>query len=280
MRIHQTIQGFSPFSYQYLLQELAFYRFQGHYENSGLEVSVQPLSAKDNLHDFLNLHPRQSFLPVPVLYREHWQWMSLKPAEIQSMWLPLQRAQGKVATAGLGLGYYALRAAAKPEVERVDVYEIDPRVIRFFEKTFSDRAECSKIHIIQGDVHQKLVDRTYDFCFLDFYGAPFPVQYLKDLSFFLERNQFGYCHIWYEERIVQELWLKRCDLKLRSDESALLWMWQEYLLTEGFSLKPRLPELLVEGYSKIRNYEGGVGRVRSQQSQQVTHRMEQFEGRC
>lgn len=246
----------SPFSTQYCLQEVDFYGLRSHYyEDSGLEVRIKALNAKDNLHDFLNEHPRQSLPPVPTLYREHWQWMSLKPAEIQSMWVPIRQATGRVATAGLGLGYYALRVAAKPEVESVDVYEIDYRVIDFFTQQFSHREEFSKIHIVPGDVRQTLIDRTYDFCFLDFYGVPFPSCYLEDLKQVISRNQIGQCRMWYQERILQQLWMDGAEIALDPDEMAFFLLWQEYRKTGNYPLKPRLPQVLVEGYHQLRRRE-------------------------
>jgi len=83
-------------------------------------------TAVGRLDDYLNVQMRLDPLRVPT-YRldDSGLWMTLTPMEVQSAWVPIQRAHGTVVLGGLGLGYAALAMAAKPEVTRVtvDVYQ-------------------------------------------------------------------------------------------------------------------------------------------------------------
>lgn len=103
---------------------------------------------------------RMGELNVPALWIDRELWMSYAPAEIQSQWVPLQMAKGQVAVGGLGMGYYALAAASRPEVTKVYVFEKDHRVVAMFDALYANpgplRSACEKIRIVLGDVRKEL----------------------------------------------------------------------------------------------------------------------------
>ncbi len=99
------------------------------------------------------------------------EWMTLLPNETVTTLPAVYRAHGRVLTFGLGLGYFAFRAAEKKEVESVTVVELS-----------TDAAELFKTHILPFFSHPEKVtvvvedafsfldrmrDGEYDFAFAD-----------------------------------------------------------------------------------------------------------------
>lgn len=102
-------------------------------------------------------------------------WMSLTPNEINTMRWNINRSRGKVLTFGLGLGYYAYKAAMKEDVEGVYVVEYDKDIIRMFTECILPKMECKdKIHIIECDAYEyasKVRDGEYDYIFVDIWKS-------------------------------------------------------------------------------------------------------------
>lgn len=88
----------------------------------------------------------------PALWENERVWMSITPNEIETMRLPLEQAQGKVLVFGLGLGYFAVKAAWKNTVEQVTVVEKNSQIIQFFTRYILPLvAHKEKIHIVEQD---------------------------------------------------------------------------------------------------------------------------------
>ncbi len=159
----------NPFDLNDLRTESAWYPITKYDDNAGVRIDTRMVTGQCN--ELLNV---AMFIPAdnlyaPVLRIDKQIWMSLTPMEIQAAWVPLQLAHGEVATGGLGLGYFALRAAEKDDVVTLDVYERDQRVIDLFHKLHSKCAGFEKINIIHGDIRETMVDKYYDFVFMDIY---------------------------------------------------------------------------------------------------------------
>lgn len=88
-----------------------------------------------------------------VLYKGRTPWMSTGLLEQESHAWHVHRARGLVVVAGLGMGLYAFAAAARPQVERVVVVEIDPDVIAVMRAAggFGRWAGRDKVTLIEGD---------------------------------------------------------------------------------------------------------------------------------
>lgn len=80
-------------------------------------------------------------------------WMSTSLFELESHAFHLQSAGGLVVTAGLGMGMFAAAAAAKSEVDRVIVVEIDETIIDLVgHRLIPQRPELAKkIQVVRGD---------------------------------------------------------------------------------------------------------------------------------
>jgi hypothetical protein len=150
--------------------------------------------------DYLNVNMRFDETPFPRLCEKGRLWMSLTPMEVQSAALALLLAHGNVVVGGLGLGYYALRAAAKRDVKKVTVYEINPVLIAWFKKAFARRKELAKIEIIEGDLREICQGVKADLAFIDIYPALLGDEVITDSRLLRRKNQFTQYVYWGWER--------------------------------------------------------------------------------
>jgi hypothetical protein len=147
---------------------------------------------------------------VPLFMRNNETWMSITRMEIQSMWCPIQKAHGRVGTSGLGLGYFAIKAASKPSVTSVDVWEIAPEVIELFDKVHVNLpAEIrAKIHIHNQSIYD-MRDQKFDFFFADHYLDAGGAEMLTDVEPITMQNKIRQYALWTQERYMLELVLNQ-----------------------------------------------------------------------
>lgn len=191
----------NPFTTEYVRREVAWLNVPP-FEQDGIRVvSASPQGRVDS---YLNKEFAVGDYECPILLIDGETWMSLTKMEVESAWVPIQYAHlgGIIGTAGLGLGYFALRAASHPDVERVDVYELDPRVIDLFNNLFADRPEAKKIRIIPGDARELVRDKEYDYFFADIYETLLPDAVISDIDLFCGNNDFGQFTFWGWERVL------------------------------------------------------------------------------
>ncbi len=113
----------------------------------------------------------------PAVLQNGREWMTITPHEINSTLPAINKSCGKVATYGLGLGYFAYMAAVKKNVSSVTVIEKDRTVIDLFEKfilpQFPDK---SKINIVCADAFEyaekSAPNENFDFVFADTWHDP------------------------------------------------------------------------------------------------------------
>lgn len=108
----------------------------------------------------------------PVFAKGGRPWMSLVPHEIKTMEKAIKESEGEVLTYGLGMGYFAYRAASKENVKRVTVVENDEAVLSFFKEHLLPFFPKEKIALVQSDAlsfAHKAKPMTYDYCFADIY---------------------------------------------------------------------------------------------------------------
>lgn len=142
----------------------------------------------------------------PAVYQDGVLWMSVTPNEINTMSAPIARANGKVLTFGLGLGYFAYMCLQKDSVEHITVIERDNKVIELFREAILpqfSRKDC--ISIIQADAYDYLnsmKDGEFDYVFVDIYhdasdGREVYLKF-KEYEKRFVRTQFDY---WIEKTI-------------------------------------------------------------------------------
>jgi len=100
------------------------------------------------------------------------------------------------------MGYFTLRAMARPEVESVDVYEIDQRVIDFFTATFKDREGFDKVRFHLGDYRDTYIDQDHDFLFMDPYPTLLGDDVPESVEWVLDNNYVSDLMFWGREKVL------------------------------------------------------------------------------
>jgi hypothetical protein len=221
----------NPFSDEYLKKEVEFYGLKDSYSKDGVEVKLD--KAFGRIDDYLNQNFRSSDIYIPIFLIDKTLWMSLTWMEVQSAYIPFNRAKGKCATAGCGLGYYVLKLMSKENVESIDVYEKDQRVVDFFKSTFSDRKNYDKVNFIVGDAREEMTGKEYDHVFVDIYQEMLDDEAGDDYILFNENNVIKDYNWWCQELPLLagrlEFYL---NPSLKKDESEFFGFWQESSLTD------------------------------------------------
>lgn len=193
----ETWRNRNPFTDEFMAEEVTWYGRPAE--------GVRFVSPQARCDDYLNVNFRlPTNLRVPILVRDGTIWMSLTWIEVQSAWLAILRAHGHAATIGLGLGYFALRAAQKPEVDRLTVFEIDEENIAWFRRNFADRDGFDKIEIVAGDAMKTCKGRVFDTLFNDRYPALGGDDVIEDARVFRAENEIADYRFWGYERVVAD----------------------------------------------------------------------------
>lgn len=136
--------------------------------------------------DFTTLHN------FPTLLENNQVWMSITPMEIDSHWMPIELAYGRVGVAGLGLGYFIQNILDKPEVSEVIVYEINQTIIDLYKQNFG---EHEKLTIINTNA-LNLQDEYFDFFYNDIYRTLFCDDAIDHMKILLEANHINTYFFW------------------------------------------------------------------------------------
>ena len=139
------------------------------------------------------------------------EWMTLTPVDLDTSDYAIERAHGRVATFGLGLGYYAYMVSRKPEVESITVIEKSEKVISLFKKYILPQFEHpEKVRIIHADAFEyaekECPRECYDVIFADTWrdasdGAPMYKKF-KALEHLSPNTEFLY---WIENFLISRL---------------------------------------------------------------------------
>lgn len=147
----------------------------------------------------------------PAVLENGNEWMTLTPVDVDTCKSAIAAAHGRVATFGLGLGYYAYMVSEKSNVESVTVIERSGDVIRLFEKYILPQFKhADKIKIIRADALEYARDvmpkEAFDYVFVDVWrdasdGAPF-YKKMKPLEELNGKTEFSY---WIENFLISRL---------------------------------------------------------------------------
>lgn len=185
----------NPFTDDYLRSEIKFYDMHDEYQFGDLKVKqIHPIGRCD---DYLNvaMHIEKDII-APTLIVDRVLWMSLTWMEVQSLYVPIRRAKGRVGVVGLGLGYSTLAMMEKEDVDEVIVFEIDPRVVWFFQIHFKHRKGYEKLRIITGDALLHCRGFEFDFFFCDRYATICSDEMFEDVEHFRSKNTIHVYHPW------------------------------------------------------------------------------------
>jgi hypothetical protein len=135
------------------------------------------------------------------------EWMTLMPNEIVTQRLPVEKACGRVATYGLGLGYFAYMCAMKENVQSVTVVERDENVIKLFNDILLPLfPHPEKIQIISADAFEfaekEAPKYDFDYIFADIWHDPSDgveaYKRFKELEHLCPKTKFDY---WVEKTL-------------------------------------------------------------------------------
>ncbi|AYE34943.1 spermine/spermidine synthase domain-containing protein [Clostridium septicum] len=125
-------------------------------------------------------------------------WMRITPLEIESSYMPISRAVGKVGIVGLGLGYVVQEMAKKDSVKEIIVYEIDKDVIELYKNNFK---ENEKIKILNEDAF-KAESQDFDFFYVDIYEYKLTKKVVKDYIHFNNLHRIEEYSFWGMEHFL------------------------------------------------------------------------------
>lgn len=162
--------------------------------------------------DFTEI-PLLGFFPEPFSYpavlEAGREWMTVTPNEVETMREAVAEARGRVCAFGLGLGYFALMAALKPEVSSVTIVERDPGVIALFQEHILPQfPDPGKVRLVQADAFDFASRRMeqIEYAFVDLWhdvadGLPLYGR-MKGLEHLSPDTRFAY---WIERSLLSNL---------------------------------------------------------------------------
>lgn len=147
----------------------------------------------------------------PTVFEGGREWMAIKPNEIETMKLPIEKARGSVLVYGLGIGYFAYMVSQKDNVESVCIVERDQSVINLFEKHILPQfPNKNKITVVKSDAFDfakdKMKNGGYNYIFTDLWhdvsdGVDLYVK-MKKYEALCPNSQFEY---WIERSILSSI---------------------------------------------------------------------------
>lgn len=147
----------------------------------------------------------------PTVFEGGREWMAIKPNEIETMKLPIEKARGSVLIYGLGMGYYAYMVSQKDEVESVCIVERDQSVINLFENHILPQfPNKDKITVIKMDAFEyaekEMKNGGFDYVFTDLWhdvsdGVDLYVK-MKKYEALCPNSHFDY---WIERSILSSI---------------------------------------------------------------------------
>lgn len=115
--------------------------------------------------------------PYPVILENGVEWMLVTPNEVETMREGIEKSVGKVATYGLGLGYFPYMASIMDKVESVTVVERDENVINIFKRFILPQfPNPEKVKVVQADAFvyaEKIAPgENFDYIYIDIWHDP------------------------------------------------------------------------------------------------------------
>lgn len=172
---------------------------------------------KDFINGYMYNKKENIDLSILELHGPNNIWMKISPLEIESSYMFIKYATGKVGVVGLGLGYVVQELAKKDDVTEVIVYEIEKDIVDLYYTNFGDNP---KIKVINEDAY-KVTGERFDFFYVDIYEYKLTKQVVDDYNKFNELHDIKEYLFWgvehfllsckYEEIVwvyIPEIWME------------------------------------------------------------------------
>ena len=144
----------------------------------------------------------------PAVMEDGHEWMAIKPNETATITFAVNAAHGRVATFGLGMGYYPYLVHLKPDVESITIIERSADVIELFKMHVLPQFDHpEKVRIVQADAFEyaakQMPAERFDYAFADTWrdvsdGLPMYLR-MKKLERLNPATEFSY---WVEESLL------------------------------------------------------------------------------
>lgn len=161
-------------------------------KRGNVEIEIQEQFDVAGLSGYMSVRTFSSLKNVPVLKIDGEIWMSLTPMEIESHFMPIKLAQGRVGVGGLGLGYFTESILDKPQVKEVVVYELNQEVIDIYLEQFGHH---DKLKIVKKSVHE-VRNEAFDFFYNDIYKYYLDDRVFEDAKMLWKNNVIYRYHFW------------------------------------------------------------------------------------
>ncbi len=228
-------EPYNPFMDDYVKQEIKFYGIS-EYDKNG--IKIQTVEVIGRCDGFLNVDFRANPIDCPQFFIDKSLWMSLTPMEIQSQYLPIKQARGKIAVGGLGMGYYLLKVMEKDDVKAIDVYELENRVVDFFTENFHHRKGFKKVNFIVGDIRKKMKKKQYNYAYIDIYPTMLADEVITDKELLTKNNQIHTYHFWCQEKMMKYAY-EQGLLTMEDFDNDILHLFSMWMQTDGAKLRDR-----------------------------------------
>ena len=115
--------------------------------------------------------------PYPDILEKGVEWMLVTPNEVETMREGIEKASGKVATYGLGLGYFPYMTSIMDRVSSVTVVERDESVIDIFKRFILPQfPHPEKVKIVSADAfdyaEKTAPKENFDYIYIDIWHDP------------------------------------------------------------------------------------------------------------
>ncbi|WP_244834621.1 hypothetical protein [Clostridium sp. BJN0001] len=155
-----------PYSYDYALEQMKLFNSLIKEKSFGkCSIEKKTEYALEDEGYMYKIHKKTKSNHI-ILKNGEEVLMDLCKKEIQGAFVSIKMAKGKVAVAGLGLGYVPYIMALKKEVSKVIVYEKNKDVIELYNRNFKYNP---KIDIINIDAFEAKSEH-FDFYYVDIYN--------------------------------------------------------------------------------------------------------------
>lgn len=182
-------------------------------------------------------------------------WMRISPIEIESSYMFIQYANGKVGVVGLGLGYVVQELAKKVNVDEIIVYEKERDIIDLY---YSNFEENEKINIINKDAFESEGDK-FDYFYVDIYEYKLENRVVEDYKKFNEIHQideylfWGIEHFLLSCRYEEIVWVYMPELWMEISKKIFQALQEAQLLKYYKQLDEKLVSKVLAGFKELLN---------------------------
>lgn len=153
------------------------------------------------LKDYMKLRALKEDIKAIFLYQDEKEWMMSVPSEFITNDPYAKKANGKVITFGLGIGYFVYMCLLNKEVESITVIEKEAEVINIFNKIKDQFPNIAKIRIIHGDAFDYFKEdylKDFDYIYVDIYKSSDDGRYLIEKLLEQYLPPLDKCDFWIE----------------------------------------------------------------------------------